>query len=152
LREEPLTLTLSRRERGLIVVFVRAATTCDTESNSRFEKPLTLTLSRRERGLIAVFWRVAPTCDTESNSRFEKPLTLTLSRGERGLTVVFVRAATTCDTESNSDVEQHGDRLPFPLAPRGGEGWGEGDGSKAHHKNVIKKKPLKTQGLFHQCG
>ncbi len=49
----------------------------------------------------------------------KEPLTLTLSRGERGLTVVFARAAPTCDTAPNSDVEQHGDRLPFPLAPLG---------------------------------
>jgi hypothetical protein len=61
LREEPLTLTLSQGERGLAVVFARAAPTCDTEPNSRFEKPLTLTLSRRERGLTVVFARAAPT-------------------------------------------------------------------------------------------
>jgi hypothetical protein len=72
LREEPLTLTLSQRERGLIVVFGRLAPTCCTESNSRFEEPLTLTLSQRERGLIVVFARAAPTCDTESNSDFEQ--------------------------------------------------------------------------------
>jgi hypothetical protein len=83
------------------------------------KEPLTLTLSRRERGLIVVFGRITPTCCTESNSSSQKPLTLTLSRGERGLTVVFARAAPTCDTAPNSDVEQHGDRLPFPLAPLG---------------------------------
>ncbi|PYC19312.1 hypothetical protein DMX02_16990 [Pseudomonas jessenii] len=83
------------------------------------EEPLTLTLSQRERGLTELFLRATPTCDTESNSRFAKPLTLTLSRGERGLIAVFWRVVPTCDTESNSDFEQHGDRLPFPLAPVG---------------------------------
>jgi hypothetical protein len=37
--EKPLTLTLSRGERGLIAVFWRAAPTCDTEPSSDFEKP-----------------------------------------------------------------------------------------------------------------
>ncbi|SDU45949.1 hypothetical protein SAMN04490196_2336 [Pseudomonas moraviensis] len=37
--KEPLTLTLSRTERGLIVVSGQIAPTCDTESNSDFEKP-----------------------------------------------------------------------------------------------------------------
>ncbi|QAX83086.1 hypothetical protein C2E19_04175 [Pseudomonas sp. DTU12.3] len=34
----PLTLTLSRRERGLTEVFGRCATTCEFEPNSSFEK------------------------------------------------------------------------------------------------------------------
>jgi hypothetical protein len=36
--QEPLTLALSRRERGLIEVFGRATPTCDTALNSGFEK------------------------------------------------------------------------------------------------------------------
>jgi hypothetical protein len=70
-----LTLALSRRERGLIVVFGRATPTCDTALNSGFEtdqKPLTLALSRRERELTEVFGIGTPTCDTELNSDFEK--------------------------------------------------------------------------------
>jgi hypothetical protein len=62
--EKPLTLALSRRERGLTVVFGRATPTCDTVLNSGFEtdqKPLTLALSRRERGLTVVFDSVTPT-------------------------------------------------------------------------------------------
>ena len=35
--QEPLTLALSRRERGLIALFGRGAPTWDTESNSNFE-------------------------------------------------------------------------------------------------------------------
>ncbi|MBY8936463.1 hypothetical protein, partial [Pseudomonas fluorescens] len=73
--QKPLTLALSRRERGLIAVFGRATPTCDSALNSDPEsdqKPLTLALSQRERGLIAVFGRV-PTCDAELNSDFEKP-------------------------------------------------------------------------------
>jgi hypothetical protein len=36
--QEPLTLALSRRERGLTEVDGRGTPTCDTESNSSFEK------------------------------------------------------------------------------------------------------------------
>jgi len=36
--QEPLTLALSRRERGLIEVFGEATPTCDTALNSGFEK------------------------------------------------------------------------------------------------------------------
>jgi hypothetical protein len=74
--QEPLTLALSQRERGLTEVFWRATPTCNIESNSDFEtdqKPLTLALSRRERELIEVFGRATPTCNPESNSDFEKP-------------------------------------------------------------------------------
>ncbi|CAI8836757.1 hypothetical protein EMIT0P265_20419 [Pseudomonas zeae] len=35
--QEPLTLALSRRERGLTEVFGRSAPMCDTESNARFK-------------------------------------------------------------------------------------------------------------------
>jgi hypothetical protein len=62
--QKPLTLALSRRERGLTAVFGRATPTCDTVLNSGFEtdqKPLTLALSRRERGLTGVFERSTPT-------------------------------------------------------------------------------------------
>ncbi|SDT21526.1 hypothetical protein SAMN05216579_2850 [Pseudomonas granadensis] len=71
--QQPLTLTLSRRERGLTVVDVRDAPTCDIELNATFEnqQPLTLALSRRERGLIVVIGRHTPTCDTESYAIFE---------------------------------------------------------------------------------
>jgi hypothetical protein len=37
--QKPLTLALSRRERGLIEVFGRATPTCDTALNSVSEKP-----------------------------------------------------------------------------------------------------------------
>ncbi len=80
------------------------------------KSPLTLTLSRRERGLIVVSGRIAPRCDTESKSVSEKP-----SIG------------------------------PFSLSP-GGEGWGEGMDLKHTTKTSSKKKPLKYQGLFNQCG
>ena len=73
--QEPLTLALSQRERGLTEVFWRATPTCNIESNSDFEtdqKPLTA-LPRRERELIEVFGGATPTCNTESNSDFEKP-------------------------------------------------------------------------------
>jgi hypothetical protein len=62
--QKPLTLTLSRRERGLTVVFGRYTPTCNTESNSNSQtdqKPLTLALSRRERELSEVTTRVTPT-------------------------------------------------------------------------------------------
>jgi hypothetical protein len=77
LKQEPLTLALSRRERGLTEWFGRGTTTCNTELNSGFEalkqEPLTLALSRRERGLTEWFGRGTPTCNTELNSGFEKP-------------------------------------------------------------------------------
>jgi hypothetical protein len=86
--QEPLTLALSRRERGLIEVFGGDTPTCDTALNSDFEalkqEPLTLTLSRRERGLTEVFGRAAPTGDTELNAHLEKPTIGSLSLG-RGL-------------------------------------------------------------------
>ncbi len=53
--QKPLTLTLSRRERGLTEVFGRDAPTCNTESNFDFEKPkngLPFPLSRRERAEV----------------------------------------------------------------------------------------------------
>jgi hypothetical protein len=56
--EKPLTLALSRRERGLTEVFFRVTPTCATESNSGSEKPPIGSLSPRlleERGLTEVF-------------------------------------------------------------------------------------------------
>jgi hypothetical protein len=43
--QEPLTLALSRRERGLTVVFGRGTPTCDTALNSDSERPTTGSLS-----------------------------------------------------------------------------------------------------------
>ena len=102
--QEPLTLALSRRERGLTVVFGGAAPTCDTALNSGSKKQTNRPLTLPERGLIEVFGRATPTCDIESNSDSEtdqKPLTLVLSRREKGLIEVFGRATPTCDTASN---------------------------------------------------
>ena len=47
--QEPLTLALSRRERGLTVVFGRVTPTCDTALNSDFEKPTNRLPLPRER-------------------------------------------------------------------------------------------------------
>ncbi|VVM66492.1 hypothetical protein PS624_01575 [Pseudomonas fluorescens] len=47
--QEPLTLALSHRERGLTEVFGRATPTCDTELNSSFEKPKNRPPLPRER-------------------------------------------------------------------------------------------------------
>jgi hypothetical protein len=46
---EPLTLALSRRERGLIELFGRGTPTCDTASNAHFEKPKNRLPLPRER-------------------------------------------------------------------------------------------------------
>lgn len=48
--------------------------------------------------------------------------------------MLIFRVAPTWDTESNSDFEKHKDRLPFPLAPMGREGWGERGISLTHRK------------------
>jgi hypothetical protein len=84
----PLTLTLSRRERGLTEVSGRCAATCEFEPNSGFEK---------------------------HEDRLPFPLTLLKLRG---LTEVFGRCAATCELEPNSGFEKHEDRLPFPLSLR----------------------------------
>jgi hypothetical protein len=103
-----LTLALSQRERGLIVVFGRATPTCDTALNSGFEtdqKPLTLALSRRERGLIVVFGRATPTCDTALNSDSEKltnRLPLPRERaGVRGSPTTESKPSTLCSSPLN---------------------------------------------------
>jgi len=47
--QKPLTLALSRRERGLIVVDARVTPTWDTESYPKFEKPTNMLPLPRER-------------------------------------------------------------------------------------------------------
>ena len=49
LNQEPLTLALSRRERGLIEWFGRSTPTWDIELNSSFEKPTNRPPLPRER-------------------------------------------------------------------------------------------------------
>ncbi|OJT49195.1 hypothetical protein BSZ28_21010 [Pseudomonas moraviensis] len=63
--QKPLTLTLSRRERGLTELLLRYA---DVKyrvelrsASAEDQKPLTLTLSRRERGLTELLVRDTPT-------------------------------------------------------------------------------------------
>jgi hypothetical protein len=150
-----LTLTLSRREKELTVVFGRYAPTCNTEPNSDFEalkqEPLTLALpkrrtARRERELTVVFGRYTPTCNTEPNSDFEalkqEPLTLALpkrrtARRERELTVVFGRYTPTCDTPLNSDFEMPKNRLPLPRERAGVRGE-----SNTEPKPTTRSSPL----------
>jgi hypothetical protein len=116
--QEPLTLALSQRERGLTGAFGRGTPTCDTALNSGFEKhtnqPLSLH-SRRDRGLTGVFGRGTPTCDTALNSGFEKhtnqPLSLH-SRRDRGLAEVFGGAMPTCDNALNSSSKKQKNRPP----------------------------------------
>jgi len=82
--QKPLTLALSRRERGLIVVDARVTPTWDTESYPNFERPTNrLPLPRRERGLIVVDAIDAPTRDTESNTALEKHTDRLPLQGER---------------------------------------------------------------------
>ncbi|CAI8912250.1 hypothetical protein EMIT0347P_50068 [Pseudomonas sp. IT-347P] len=85
--------------------------------------------------------------------RGEKPLTLTLpkrrtAQRERGPTVVIVQGTPTWDFESNSGFERHEDRLPFPLAPHGGEGWGEGEKIPSRAQNSYSFQVLINSFLF----
>jgi hypothetical protein len=73
LDQEPLTLALSQRERGLIEVFGRATPTCDTALNSGSEKQTNRPITLKEKeGLTEVFERATPTCDTALNSDSER--------------------------------------------------------------------------------
>jgi hypothetical protein len=81
--QKPLTLTLSRRERGLIEVFGRASPTCDTALNSGSEKQTNQPLAMRKRGLIEVIGRATPTCDTALNSGSEKQTNQPLALQEK---------------------------------------------------------------------
>jgi hypothetical protein len=54
--KSPLTLTLSRRERGLTAVFGRTTPTCDTALNSGSEKQTNRPLTLPERGADRGTW------------------------------------------------------------------------------------------------
>ena len=81
--QKPLTLTLSRRERGLIEVFGRASPTCDTALNSGSEKQTNQPLAMRKRGLIEVIGRATPTCNTALNSGSKKQTNQPLTPQEK---------------------------------------------------------------------
>jgi hypothetical protein len=120
--QEPLTLALSRRERGLTEVFGRSAPMCDTEPNARFKTNRNRLPLPRERGLTEVFGRSAPMCDTESNARFKTNRNRLPLPRERGLTEVFGRSAPMCDTESNARFKTNRNRLPLPRERAGVRG------------------------------
>jgi hypothetical protein len=68
--QEPLTLALSRRERGLIVVFGRATPTCDTALNSDSEKLTNRLPLPRERAGV----RGSPTTESKPSTLCSSPL------------------------------------------------------------------------------
>jgi hypothetical protein len=73
--QEPLTLALSQRERGLIEVFGKASPTCDTASNLDSEKPTNWLPLPRERAGV----RGSPTTESKPNTL----LLLTTQQDER---------------------------------------------------------------------
>ena len=85
--QEPLTLTLSRRERGLTEVFGRVTPTCDTESNSDFEKPKNRLPLPRERAGVRGSTTTNPKPNTHalhhSIGRVSARLLLILIHGRR---------------------------------------------------------------------
>ncbi|PWB25238.1 hypothetical protein DCO47_24550 [Pseudomonas sp. NDM] len=73
--QKPLTLTLSRRERGLTEGFGRVTPTWHIEPNAgpaKIKNPLTLALSQRERGLTEESGRGTPTWYIELDSGLQR--------------------------------------------------------------------------------
>ncbi len=71
--QEPLTLALSRRERGLTVVFGRATPTCDTELNSDIEKHTNRPPLPRERAGVRGSTTTNPKPTTPRSSPLNRP-------------------------------------------------------------------------------
>jgi hypothetical protein len=69
----PLTLALSRRERGLIQVFGRGTPTCDTALNVDFERPTIGPLSLRERAGVRGSTTTNPKPTTPRSSPLNRP-------------------------------------------------------------------------------
>jgi hypothetical protein len=129
--QKPLTLALSRRQRGLTEVVGLAAPTWDIESNSGLKKskaPHPGPLPEGEgtdRGVWSRNADVAYRAECGS-CKDQKPLTLALSRRQRGLTEVVGLAAPTWDIELNSGLKKSKAPHPGPLPEAEGTdrgGW-----------------------------